>query len=205
MKIHWKTKNNKIYILLIAVVCMVVLSAMQTFAMNRNDNSGYDKYTTTPAVEEDAQEYVRNYQLSRAKSIAKAGYNVEMMRHREVVIVIIPTAKLFAPSSTEITGKGARLLREIIPYMGEPGFYRIAIAGYADNTGSPSYCLKRSGEQAAAVAQWLGKETSGMEIMDFAMGSESPLLPNNTVANRAANRRIEILLIPGEGLLEQAQ
>ncbi len=204
MKIHWTTTNNKFYILLMTVVCMVALSAMQTFAMSGGSDAGYDQYISYPVVEDDVQDYVCDYQLSRAKSIAKAGYSVEMMRRREVVIVIITTDRLFAPGGTEVTGKGARLLRGIVPYMGEPGFYRIAVAGYADNTGSPAYCLRRSGQQAAAVAAWLGKEAPGLEIMDFAMGSESPLLPNNTVANRAANRRIEILFIPGDGLLGQA-
>ena len=92
----------------------------------------------------------------------------------------------------------------VLPYLGEHGFYNIVVAGYTDNTGSPIYCLRRSDEQAVAVADRLRQLTGSQSIMEFGMGNESPLLPNNTVDNRAVNRRIEILLVPGDGMLEQA-
>lgn len=213
MKIRLKRRNNgrvsaKTGVLSI-IVGAAMLCAAPTFAMRQGGGQraqGYENAVMSPAIDgdEEVTAYVRDYQLSRAKSLVKAGFEVEMMRHREVVVIIIPTMKLFNAGGAEISAKGERRLREVLPYLGEQGFYNIVVAGYTDNTGSPVYCLRRSGEQAAAVADRLRQLTGSSHIMEFGMGNESPLLPNNTVDNRAVNRRIEILLVPGGGMLEQA-
>ncbi len=187
------------------VACMVVTAAMQVIASNGGNAEAYNESITVPEVEEGGKSYVRDYQMTKAKSLVKAGFEVEMMRHREVIVVIVPAHQLFAPGSAKITAKGERRLRTVVSYFVSPGFYRIVVAGYTDNTGNEAYCQRRSTEQATAVADWLRKETADKhEIVEFGMGNASPLLPNNTVANRAVNRRIEILLVPGEGLIEQA-
>ena len=112
--------------------------------------------------------------------------------------------ELFNMAGSVITGKGARKLASLVGYLGDPGFYRVVVAGYTDNTGSAEYCLEHSGKRAVAVADWLRSKMDGAEILDFGMGNESPLLPNNTFANRAVNRRVEVLLVPGDGLISQA-
>lgn len=208
MKTVWETSYYKILITLLTV-CMALVCATQTVAASSDEQSSiayyYDDCIGSPVVEKGEQSYVRDYQLSRAKTLVKAGFKVEMMRHREVVIVIIPTEKLFLPGGSEITGKGARQLRALRPYLGSDNFYHIVVAGYSDNTGSPAYGMRRSTEWATAVADWLRKEADGITVYEFGMGAEGPLLPNNTYANRAVNRRIEILLVPDEGLIRQAR
>ncbi len=37
------------------------------------------------------------------------------------------------------------------------------------------------------------------------MSDDMPLKPNNSVENRADNRRLEIYLVPGKKMLEQAK
>ena len=206
MKIRWKTKCNEISSRILSIIVGVaMLCAAPTIAADGNVlPSTYEDAVTSPALDEGMKAYVRDYQMSRAKSLVKAGFEVEMMRHREVIVVIIPTNRLFNFGSAEISPKGERRLREVVPYLGDNGFYRVVVAGYTDNTGSPAYCLRRSGEQAVAIADRLRQLTGSSDIVEFGMGNESPLLPNNTVDNRAINRRIEILLVPGNGLMEQA-
>lgn len=214
MKIRLKMSNGRVSAktgVLSIIVGAAMFCAAPTFAMRQGGGQhvptqDYKNAVMSPALDEDEKvvAYVRDYQMSRAKSLVKAGFEVEMMRHREVVVIIIPTMKLFNAGSAEISAKGERRLREVLPYLGEHGFYNIVVAGYTDNTGSPIYCLRRSDEQAVAVADRLRQLTGSQSIMEFGMGNESPLLPNNTVDNRAVNRRIEILLVPGDGMLEQA-
>ncbi len=206
MKIRLKTKCNEISSRILSIIVGVaMLCAAPTIAADGNVlPSTYEDAVTSPALDEGMKAYVRDYQMSRAKSLVKAGFEVEMMRHREVIVVIIPTNRLFNFGSAEISPKGERRLREVVPYLGDNGFYRVVVAGYTDNTGSPAYCLRRSGEQAVAIADRLRQLTGSSDIVEFGMGNESPLLPNNTVDNRAINRRIEILLVPGNGLMEQA-
>ncbi len=206
MKIRLKTKCNEISSRILSIIVGVaMLCAAPTIAADGNVlPSTYEDAVTSPALDEGMKAYVRDYQMSRAKSLVKAGFEVEMMRHREVIVVIIPTNRLFNFGSAEISPKGERRLREVVPYLGDNGFYRVVVAGYTDNTGSPAYCLRRSGEQAVAIADRLRQLTGSSDIVEFGIGNESPLLPNNTVDNRAINRRIEILLVPGNGLMEQA-
>ena len=206
MKIRLKTKCNEISSRILSIIVGVaMLCAAPTIAADGNVlPSTYEDAVTSPALDEGMKVYVRDYQMSSAKSLVKAGFEVEMMRHREVIVVIIPTNRLFNFGSAEISPKGERRLREVVPYLGDNGFYRVVVAGYTDNTGSPAYCLRRSGEQAVAIADRLRQLTGSSDIVEFGMGNESPLLPNNTVDNRAINRRIEILLVPGNGLMEQA-
>lgn len=206
MKIRLKTKCNEISSRILSIIVGgAMLCAAPTIAADGNVlPSTYEDAVTSPALDEGMKAYVRDYQMSRAKSLVKAGFEVEMMRHREVIVVIIPTNRLFNFGSAEISPKGERRLREVVPYLGDNGFYRVVVAGYTDNTGSPAYCLRRSGEQAVAIADRLRQLTGSSDIVEFGMGNESPLLPNNTVDNRAINRRIEILLVPGNGLMEQA-
>ncbi len=206
MKIRLKTKCNEISSRILSIIVGVaMLCAAPTIAADGNVlPSTYEDAVTSSALDEGMKAYVRDYQMSRAKSLVKAGFEVEMMRHREVIVVIIPTNRLFNFGSAEISPKGERRLREVVPYLGDNGFYRVVVAGYTDNTGSPAYCLRRSGEQAVAIADRLRQLTGSSDIVEFGMGNESPLLPNNTVDNRAINRRIEILLVPGNGLMEQA-
>ena len=206
MKIRLKTKCNEISSRILSIIVGVaMLCAAPTIAADGNVlPSTYEDAVTSPALDEGMKAYVRDYQMSRAKSLVKAGFEVEMMRHREVIVVIIPTNRLFNFGSAEISPKGERRLREVVHYLGDNGFYRVVVAGYTDNTGSPAYCLRRSGEQAVAIADRLRQLTGSSDIVEFGMGNESPLLPNNTVDNRAINRRIEILLVPGNGLMEQA-
>ena len=206
MKIRLKTKCNEISSRRLSIIVGVaMLCAAPTIAADGNVlPSTYEDAVTSSALDEGMKAYVRDYQMSRAKSLVKAGFEVEMMRHREVIVVIIPTNRLFNFGSAEISPKGERRLREVVPYLGDNGFYRVVVAGYTDNTGSPAYCLRRSGEQAVAIADRLRQLTGSSDIVEFGMGNESPLLPNNTLDNRAINRRIEILLVPGNGLMEQA-
>ena len=207
MKIRLKAKYKEFSSrILLIIVGVATLCAAPAFAEARNVSpSSYEEAVTSPVIEdEEMAAYVRSYQMSRAKSLVKAGFEVEMMRHREVIVIIIPTNRLFNPSSADISPKGERRLKEVMPYLGDRGFYRIVVAGYTDNTGSQAYCLRRSSEHATAVADRLRQLTGSSGIMEFGMGNESPLLPNNTVDNRAINRRIEILLVPGSGLIEQA-
>lgn len=204
MKIRWKTNNKRFRKYILSVVaCMVMPFTMQAIVQVSAQES-YRECVSEPVVDDNIKEYVRDYQMSVAKSLVKAGFEVEMMRHREVIVVIIPTHRLFTPGSDDLSPKGVRRLHSVVPYLGAHGLYKIVVAGYADNTGSPAYCLKRSGKQAMIVADWLRGNTEISDIVEFGMGSESPLLPNNTVANRAINRRIEILLVPAEGLLSRA-
>ncbi|MCO5397754.1 OmpA family protein [Ralstonia soli] len=75
---------------------------------------------------------------------------------------------------------------------------RVLVAGHTDSTGNPANNMKLSEARAASVRDWLA-DASGIPLSHFAIqgyGDTRPKAPNDTDAGRAANRRVEITLIP---------
>ncbi|WP_283151460.1 OmpA family protein [Silvimonas soli] len=72
------------------------------------------------------------------------------------------------------------------------------IAGHTDNTGNPAINQKLSEARAIAVRDWF-INMSSLPPSHFAVkgfGGSTPLAPNDSVANKARNRRVEITLVP---------
>ena len=75
---------------------------------------------------------------------------------------------------------------------------RVLVAGHTDSVGNPAHNQKLSEARAASVRDWLA-DASGIPLSHFAIqgyGDTRPKAPNDTDAGRAANRRVEITLIP---------
>jgi len=75
---------------------------------------------------------------------------------------------------------------------------RVLVAGHSDAVGNARANLKLSEARAASVRDWLA-DAAGLPITHFAIqgyGDTRPKAPNDTEAGRAANRRVEITLIP---------
>jgi outer membrane protein OmpA-like peptidoglycan-associated protein len=71
----------------------------------------------------------------------------------------------------------------------------LSIEGYTDSTGSNELNMRLSTERARAVYEFLmgqGISNSRMKYQGF--GPENPVAPNDTEANRAKNRRVEVVL-----------
>lgn len=136
------------------------------------------------------------------------GCNVETYRNKEVIIITIPAALLFGPNSTELTDEAPRYLDPVQRYLQvkNPDLYRVLLVMHTDNTGSTSYTDNLSLERVESVYEYL--DDAGVDtryLFPTAAGATDPIKPNNSVAGRAANRRLEIYLIPGEKMLDEAK
>ncbi|MDE7096841.1 MAG: OmpA family protein, partial [Muribaculaceae bacterium] len=84
--------------------------------------------------------------------------------------------------------------------------FRVLLVMHTDNTGSTQYRDNITADRVDAVAAWFddqGADTSYM--FSYAYGDESPLVPNTSIENRGKNRRLEVYLMPGEKMLEEAK
>ena len=75
-----------------------------------------------------------------------------------------------------------------------PGM-NLSIEGFTDSTGSADLNMRLSTDRARAVYEFLmaqGISNSRMKYQGF--GPENPVAPNDTEANRARNRRVEVVL-----------
>lgn len=137
---------------------------------------------------------------------AQNGCTVETYRNKEVLLVTIPASKLFLPNETELRPGAAALLAPIKRYLKDPDMYRVLMVMHTDNTGSEVYRDKITEERAEAVFDWFrGQHVDTRYLFPYAYGDEMPLVENNTMDNRSLNRRLEIYLMPGRRMLEQAK
>lgn len=138
----------------------------------------------------------------------KNGCNIETMRSGEVIIITIPTDLLFLPNERTLIDDCDNLLSPIQRYLKTPDFYRVLLVMHTDDTGSETYTDELSLDRVDAVFDWFETHsTNTTYLFPTASGASEPLFgtKNNTVKNRAKNRRLEIYLIPGEEMLRQAK
>lgn len=131
--------------------------------------------------------------------------------HVEPPMSILPTAparvvrldslSLFASGSARLKpGSTKVLINALVGIKAQPGLL-IVIAGHTDATGDAQSNLRLSYARAAAVHGWM-QQMGGIPDSCFAVqgfGASQPIASNDTDAGRAANRRVDIRLVPSAG------
>lgn len=131
---------------------------------------------------------------------------VEAYRNKEVLLITIPAHLLFAPNQTELSAAAADYLSPLRRYLREPDMYRVMIVMHTDNTGSDQYREQLTADRVNAVFDWFDDSGSDTTyLFSYALGDDMPLKPNDSVENRDKNRRLEIYLVPGKKMVEQAK
>lgn len=131
---------------------------------------------------------------------------VEAFRNKEVLLITIPAHLLFDPNDTELKSSASEYLTPIKRYLKEPDMFRVMLVMHTDNTGSEEYRDRLTVERVNSVFDWF--EDSGVNtkyLFSYALGDEMPLKPNDSMENRRQNRRLEIYLVPGTKMVQQAQ
>ena len=131
---------------------------------------------------------------------------VEAFRNKEVLLITIPAHLLFEPNETVLRKGAQEYLSPIKRYLKEPDMFRVMLVMHTDNTGSAEYRDQLTLERVDAVFDWF--EDSGVNtqyLFPYALGDDMPLKPNDSMENRRQNRRLEIYLVPGTKMVQQAQ
>lgn len=164
-----------------------------------------------------ASELVKKFQEKEARNVllksiyGKAGSKcvVENMRDKEVLLVTIPASVLFAPNSTILNEDASKYLEPIKRYLKQPDMWRVMLVMHTDNTGSPGYREKLTEDRVLAVTDWFENQPNldTDYLFPYALSDSRPLYntPNNSMENRDKNRRLEIYLVPGEKMVNQAK
>lgn len=161
-------------------------------------------------------ELIRNFQEKEARNVLlKSIYGkdnhcaVENVRQKEVLLITIPASYLFEPNSRQLSAAADKYLEPIKRYLKQPDMWRVMLVMHTDNTGSPEYRQALTVDRVLAVTDWF-EEQPNLDtdyLFPYALSDARPLkdTPNNSMENRAKNRRLEIYLVPGEKMLEQAK
>jgi len=102
----------------------------------------------------------------------------------------------FQHDSAELLPDSHALIQEAAQVLKErTNIQLVEIQGHTDNTGNAAYNKRLSQERADAVMKTLidlGVEASRLTAMGY--GQERPLVPNVSNANRARNRRVQLII-----------
>lgn len=115
--------------------------------------------------------------------------------------VRLDSLSLFAPGSAELKpGSTKVLISALVDIKAQPDWL-IVIAGHSDAKGSAEQNLQLSHARASAVRGWMQRmgdiPDSCFAVQGFA--DSQPIASNDSEAGRAANRRVDIQLVPQAG------
>lgn len=148
--------------------------------------------------------FVKGYMKREALALHKAGYKVETMRKGEIVIATIPTDRLFAPNDTMLMTSAAPLLKPFLPYFKTAGKFKVVLALHTDDSGSDSYLTSLSEKRIVALYDYFDSNAAHTDsLIGYPIAANEPLKDNNSRDNRAENRRLEIYIVPSNGLIEE--
>jgi outer membrane protein OmpA-like peptidoglycan-associated protein/polyisoprenoid-binding protein YceI len=112
----------------------------------------------------------------------------------ETRLSVISTAQAiyFKTGSAELDAKSDALLDSVADIANRCPAARIEVAGHTDSVGSKEANRALSESRARSVVSYLSKQgVASSRIESTGYGDTRPIKPNDSEANRAANRRIE--------------
>lgn len=198
----------------VAAALLVAAGSPAAMAAEKEDLSSLSFIELVNSADPGKQsELIQKFQKREAQTKLMNGkYNpsgdctIETYRNREVLLITIPARLLFAPNEVSLKPGAAEYLQPLRRYLKDPDMYRVILAMHTDNTGSEEYRDLITVQRADAVFDWF--EQSGSDtryLFPFAMGDELPMAENNSMENRDRNRRLEVYLVPGSKMVEQAK
>jgi outer membrane protein OmpA-like peptidoglycan-associated protein len=126
-----------------------------------------------------------------------AGTDVQVIRQGDNLVLNIPSGITFAYDSANVQPQFQRTLDQVAGTLAQYRDTYIDVYGHTDSTGSDAYNQDLSERRATSVADYLaarGVQTARIGTRGY--GETQPIAPNDTDAGRAANRRVEIKIVP---------
>lgn len=109
----------------------------------------------------------------------------------------LPERLLFDFDKTDIQPAHEQEISRLSRQLQKYDLQKVKIVGHTDNIGATQYNLKLSQERAQSVANiFIAHGLKAQNIQIVGRGAEQPLVPNTTEENRAANRRVAVIIIP---------
>lgn len=205
------------------MVLSLVCSALPVMAQNNPAGEGKERIAeldelgfiemlnsvnvgNTSALIQKFQDKEGKNRLLNGKYSPSGECTVEAYRNKEVLLVTIPAHLLFEPNSTALRRGASDYLSPLRRYLKDPDMYRVLIVMHTDNTGSEAYREQITTDRVNSVFDWFDNSGSDTRyLFSFALSDDMPLKPNDSMESRDRNRRLEVYLIPGTKMVEQAK
>jgi outer membrane protein OmpA-like peptidoglycan-associated protein len=127
-----------------------------------------------------------------------AGIGLDVLQVGGSIVVRIPATFTFDTGSAAVKATTDATLLEIARTVKTRNRTFVDVLAHTDSTGTPQTNQALSDKRAAAVANYLARHgVAKTRIASKGLGETTPLYnPETTETQRAANRRIEIRLVP---------
>ncbi|WP_336777828.1 OmpA family protein [Pantoea sp. USHLN256] len=113
-------------------------------------------------------------------------------------LVRLDAMSLFDSGKSDLKTDSTKVMVNALVNIKARAGWLIVVAGYTDDTGNPALNQRLSLKRAEAVRDWM-RDTGDVDESCFAVqgfGQSRPMASNDTTEGRAANRRVEISLVP---------
>lgn len=130
-----------------------------------------------------------------------AGTGVDVIRQGDDLILRMPSNVTFDTDQANIKPQFYPVLDDVARTLSSYNQSYVDVLGHTDTTGSDAHNMGLSERRAGSVASYLasrGVQPARMATRGY--GESAPLYnPDNTEAEKAANRRVEIKVVPFQG------
>ena len=125
------------------------------------------------------------------------GTDVQVTRQGDDLLPNIPSGINFAYNSAAVQPQFRATLDKVASVLAEYNQTYVDVYGHTDSTGSDSYNQDLSERRAVSVADYLSSHgVQAARIATRGFGETQPIESNETEQGRAANRRVEIKVVP---------
>ncbi|MDR7869591.1 MAG: flagellar motor protein MotB [Tissierellaceae bacterium] len=178
-----------------------VATSFQSVLSGSNNNSILNNQDT---IVEFSEELMRNEQMynkvSEYLENENLGSNVSVSMNTKGVFVEMKDAILFEPGSASLKPEGIEVLKQLKGLINDFD-NELVIEGYTDDVPMSSPRYPTNWELSTARAVSVVRHLAEVENIDpkrlsaVGYGEYSPIVPNDSIENRASNRRVNILII----------
>jgi outer membrane protein OmpA-like peptidoglycan-associated protein len=125
------------------------------------------------------------------------GTGVSVTRVGDNITLNMPSSITFALNSADLNSQFFSALEGVGVVLKEYNKTVIEIAGHTDSSGSDQYNQTLSQRRAQAVANYLTSQgVQNGRLITVGAGEAHPIASNDTEQGRAANRRVELTIVP---------
>ncbi len=142
----------------------------------------------------------------QAAEIQNAIPNAEVIREGEGIIVKFDSGILFDFDKFDLKDAAKQNIQSLASSINQYPGTDIKVIGHTDSRGTEQYNMNLSEKRAAAVKAYaVSQGVPPARLITVGKGFSEPIADNATDAGRAANRRVEIVIVANDQLKKEAQ
>ncbi len=125
------------------------------------------------------------------------GTGVGVVREGNSIRLVMPGSITFETDSSVLRGSFYSVLESVGLVLGKYYDTTLRVSGHTDSTGSDQYNRELSRQRAQSVSDYLATQGVARDRMYVeGVGEAQPAADNSTAQGRAANRRVELYILP---------